>query len=242
MVDWIAANCRNVGNQCNLQRYVVGFIMTRMFKLAITHSILTWSKLYIAQDYQLLVVMIFLTCSTTAYHDLRMSLPRCQWIRMKLTNGRFIKYATHRDAAPIQTPVNSSWPCQCSHWTFAPEPAFKNGRYCWKQQDQKAAPDRMLVNPYQDRLPPTAGNVSGWGVHFELCDQLIANHNGKPPWRTNSFVRTVWQIECHFVGSSGSLTQKVRDKCTWERTKRVLNTINDAVEPYMVEVIAWSRM
>jgi len=40
--DWLIAHLRVVGNPCNLQRYVAGFMLSIMITMAATDSILTW--------------------------------------------------------------------------------------------------------------------------------------------------------------------------------------------------------
>jgi len=75
----------------------------------------------------------------------------------------------------------------------------------------------------------------------ELRDQYLAARNGKPPWPTKTFVRTVQEIEPHDVVSSGILADKFGDKRPRELTKKALNTFEEAPEAYMVEVIADSH-
>jgi len=49
-LDRLGANRRTVGDPCILQLHLAGFILCRKCKLAVTHSIFTWSQLYIPQD------------------------------------------------------------------------------------------------------------------------------------------------------------------------------------------------
>jgi len=58
----LTANCRTVWNPCNLQLHAARLILSKTCKFAITHSILTWSYLYIRQDFPLLFVITFLEC------------------------------------------------------------------------------------------------------------------------------------------------------------------------------------
>jgi len=76
----------------------------------------------------------------------------------------------------------------------------------------------------------------------ELCDQFIAARNGKPPWLTKAFVRTVHGIEHHDVVSSGIFAEQFSDKNPWEWTEQAWTMLQDATESYMVEVIAESNM
>ena len=79
------------------------------------------------------------------------------------------------------------------------------------------------------------------GVHTELRDQFIAPCNGKPPWSTKQFVRTVHKIEHHHVVSSGIVTDKFGDQCPREWTNQSLKTSGEATGSYMVEVTADSH-
>jgi len=56
-----------------------------------------------------------------------------------------------------------------------------------------------------------------------------------------AFVRTVREIEQHDVVSCGILVDEFGDKHPWEWTKKALNTLSEAMEAYMVEVIADSH-
>jgi len=71
-----------------------------------------------------------------------------------------------------------------------------------------------------------------------MRDQFIAARNGKPPWSTKSFVRTVREMEHHDVISAGVFADEFRDKRPREWTKQALKTLEKATESYMVEVIA----
>jgi len=76
------------------------------------------------------------------------------------------------------------------------------------------------------------------GVRRELHNEFIAAHNGKPPWSTKAFVRTVCETEHHAVVSSGIFADKFPDKRPCEWTKQALITLQEATEAYMVEVTA----
>jgi hypothetical protein len=79
------------------------------------------------------------------------------------------------------------------------------------------------------------------GVCRELRDQFIAARNGKPPWSTKAFVRTVHEIEQHDVVSSGIFADEFPDKHPREWTKQALITLEEGTEAYMVVVIAVSH-
>ena len=76
------------------------------------------------------------------------------------------------------------------------------------------------------------------GVRRELRNKFIAACNGKPPWSTEAYVRTVREIEHHDIGSSGIFADEFPDKHHREWTKQSLITLEEATEAYMVEVTA----
>jgi len=80
------------------------------------------------------------------------------------------------------------------------------------------------------------------GVRRELRDQFIAARNGKPPRSTKAFVRIVRVIERHNVVSSGIFADEFGDQCPRKWTKQALKILEEAMELYMVEVIAESHL
>ena len=92
--DRLTANCGPVGIPCNLWLCAAGFSLNRMCKLAVTDFILTCRYQYIPQNFPLLFVIIFLTFSTTASHGSTSTSARCDWIRIKPNDRRFIQCAT----------------------------------------------------------------------------------------------------------------------------------------------------
>jgi len=79
------------------------------------------------------------------------------------------------------------------------------------------------------------------GVHRALHDQFIATRNGKPPWLTQTFVRTLHEIDHHDVVSSGIIADKFPGKLPCDWTKQVLFPLEEATEVYMVEVFTKSH-
>ena len=79
-------------------------------------------------------------------------------------------------------------------------------------------------------------------MHRELRYQFLAARNGKPPLLTKSFVRSVQQIERQDVVSSGIFPHEFSDKNPEQWTKQTLTTLEDAMQAYMVEVLAESDM
>jgi len=76
------------------------------------------------------------------------------------------------------------------------------------------------------------------GVRRELSNEHIAAHNGKPPFSTKAFVRTLRGIEHHDVASSGIFADEFADQHPREWTKQALVTLEEATEADMVEVTA----
>jgi len=124
--DRLIANRGMLGNPCNLQSYAAGFMLSIMNKLAATYSILTWSSLYIPQDFQLHFVIIFFSYSTPSNHGYTTTSARWLKIRNKQIDGRFIQYVTHSHTARTQTPVSPLWRCQWSHQKNDPGCTFEN--------------------------------------------------------------------------------------------------------------------
>jgi len=92
-----------------------------------------------------------------------------------------------------------------------------------------------VVNSHQLTIKRIAG------IRRDLCDQFIAVRNGKHPWWTKAFVRTVREIEHHDVGSPGIFAAEFPEKHAQEWTKQALITLEMAMAAYMVEVIAASQ-
>jgi len=94
----------------------------------------------------------------------------------------------------------------------------------------------IKVDNHQRTVKSTAG------VCRALHDQFLATHNGEPPWSTEAFFRTVREIGHCDVLSSGIMEDEVWYKSPQEWTKRALNTVEEAMELYMVQVIAESQI
>jgi hypothetical protein len=63
-------------------------------------------------------------------------------------------------------------------------------------------------------------------------------HNGKYPWSTKAYLRTVREIEHHDVVSSGIFVHEFGDNGPREWLKQALKIWEEAMESYVVEVIA----
>jgi hypothetical protein len=72
------------------------------------------------------------------------------------------------------------------------------------------------------------------GVRKALRNEFIAAHNGKPPWSTDAFFRTVRESEHHDVVSSGIFADEFPDKRPHEWTKQAVITLEEATEAYVV--------
>ena len=80
--DWLLAHCGTVEYSCNLQPCAVWFILSIMNKWVATCSILTWSSLYIPQDFPLLFIIMLVSYSTQMNHGYQTSSGRCKRIQM----------------------------------------------------------------------------------------------------------------------------------------------------------------
>jgi len=80
------------------------------------------------------------------------------------------------------------------------------------------------------------------GVRRELPHQFTAACNRKPPWPRKAIIHAFCEIVHCDIVSSGRFADKFRDKCPQECGNQASNTIEDAPEVYMVEVITESHM
>ena len=112
--DRLTANRGTVGITSNLQRYAVGCNLSRTCKLTVIHSLVTYSLLYIPQDFPLFVI-ILLTFSTTASHGSTNTSARCDTIRIKPNDRCFNQCAPGWDKAAMQTAVSPPQRCNCCH-------------------------------------------------------------------------------------------------------------------------------
>jgi len=112
--DRLIVTCETVGNPWNLQSCPAGFMLSIMYKLAATHSLLTWSSLYIPQDFPLLSIIIFLSYFTPANDGYTTTSARWLRIQSRLIDGRFIWYISPWHTARMQIWVT---PPQCCKWS-----------------------------------------------------------------------------------------------------------------------------
>jgi len=124
--DLLIANRKAVEHPSYLQSYPAGSILSIMNKLAGTCYILTWSLLYIPQDFPLLFFIIFLSYSTPPNHGCTNTSARRRWIRHKPINWRFIQYITPWHSARTQTPVSPPRRWQWSHQHYDLRCTFQN--------------------------------------------------------------------------------------------------------------------
>jgi hypothetical protein len=78
--------------------------------------------------------------------------------------------------------------------------------------------------------------------HRELYVKFIAARNGAPPKLRKAFVFPLCKIKQHDVVSSRILAYELCDKGPQESTKYTLNTLRQATECYIVEIIADSSI
>jgi len=126
--DRLTANCGTIGITCTLQPYAAGYNLCWMCTLTEIYSILTWSVVYIPQDFPLFII-IFLTISITASHGSTITSARCDWFQIGPNNGRYIERAPGWDTAATQAPVSSPRRCNCSHQKCGPGRIFQNSTW-----------------------------------------------------------------------------------------------------------------
>ena len=112
--DWLTANGGSFGITCNRQLYAAGWNLSRMSELTVIHSIVTYSLLYIAQNFPLFTI-IFLTVSRAASHGSPKTSVLCDRIRIEPKDGRCIEHAPGSDTPAMQKPISPPWRCNCSH-------------------------------------------------------------------------------------------------------------------------------
>jgi len=109
--DQLGAICRIVSNPCNRQLCATGFILCRTRKLAVTHAILTWSWLYIPQDFPLLFIIVCLRTShfvslssSLHFHSSKTWLPK-HLSKVRVEQNRAEQWALH----PMQHPLRLNY-------------------------------------------------------------------------------------------------------------------------------------
>ena len=91
-LDRLTANCLTVGNRCPLQPNAAGFILIGMYKLAVSYSIPTSSRLYIPLDLTLPFIIIFRFNSTPANQGYTHTSHRWERTQIEPIDGRFIQF------------------------------------------------------------------------------------------------------------------------------------------------------
>jgi len=189
--------------------------------------------------------------SSFRYHDLFISTApddgstnttaRWKWNRIGQNDGCFIQqppaethsqlrhHLVHSDAANAATD-NMTLDAQLN--IVGKTGSSKNE----KQHAIRCMCSRIEVHGCQLMISHPAGEQGA------LHDQLIAACNGKPPWLTKAFGRTVCEMEHSDVVSSEIIADQFGDNNPRQWTKQALTTSQDGAQLYMVEVIAESHM
>jgi hypothetical protein len=115
-------DCKSQDRWNHLQ---LGCILSRMCMLTVIHSLVTYSLLYIPQEFPLFVI-IFLTFSTPASHGSTNTSAWCDSFWIEPNGGRFIQCAPRWDTAATQISVSLPRRCNCSHRKYGPGSTFKN--------------------------------------------------------------------------------------------------------------------
>jgi hypothetical protein len=120
----LTANHGTIGMTCNCHWCAAGYILSKMCKLIVIHSLVTCSLVYISPDFPLFVI-IFLTFATLARHGSTNTSARCDSFRILLNDTLFMQCAPGWDTAATQTPVSPPQCCNCSHQKYGPGNTFK---------------------------------------------------------------------------------------------------------------------
>jgi len=124
--DRLPKNHLIILNPCYLQIYPTGLNLGRTCKLAVTHFILTWTWLYIPQDFPLLFIIIFLWYSTPADCGNTNASARWERIQIQWNDGCFLQCVTRWDTTTMYAPVCPPSCCQCSHHNYDRGRTFDN--------------------------------------------------------------------------------------------------------------------
>lgn len=131
--DWLTGHCGTVGTFCNLPLFPAWFVSSRLGELAVTHTIVIWSRLYILQNFPLVFAIIFCSSSTKVSHGSRSTSARCKRLQILSNDTRLNQIATHWDTAATKTPVSPLQRRQCSHCKYDLGPTCKNHMWNRKQ-------------------------------------------------------------------------------------------------------------
>jgi len=233
-------DCWNPLRLYPVQLYTAGFSLNWRCKLAVTHSILTCSWLYNLQDFPLLFVIIFLTIPQQ--HVMAPEILQPGVIEAELSQMT----GASNNAPPCETqqqPRHQLVHCDAAivatnNMTHDARLKIVRKIRSSKNEKQHAIGCESIhidVDDDQLTVQCTAG------VGRELRDQFIAARNGKPPWSSKAFVRTVREIDHYDVVNSGLFADEFGDKWPRKWKEQASKTIEESTELYMVEVTADSH-
>jgi len=167
--DRLIGNCGMVGNPCNLHTYTAGLIMSRTCKSAVTDSILTWSELYICQDFPLLFIIIMVPYSRPPNHRWRNTSARWERVLIQPMDGRIIQCITLWHEATTLTAICPLQSCQCSHQAYDPGCTFEHWLHNRKQQEHEAACNWMWLYSYHHKQRSTDHIMYGGYMARATC-------------------------------------------------------------------------
>jgi len=233
-------DCWNPRQLYAVQLFTTGSSLNWRCKLAVTHSILTGSRLHTLQDFPLLFVIIFLTIPQQHVMPPETLQPGAIEAESSRTTGasnnappsetqQQCRLQLVHVGAAIAATENMT---QDTHFNIECKTATSKNR---KQHAIGCESIHIDVVDGQLTVKRTAG------VRRELRDQIISARNGTPPWSTKLFVGAVRQIEHQDVVSSGIFADKFGDELPQESMKQALMTSEEVTESYMVEITADSH-
>jgi len=117
-LDRPTASCRRFRTTCNLKQFWAGCIMSTKYSLAVTDSMLMWSKSYSYQYIPLRFLNVFPSYLQLLNHSRRQSFAWWEWIRNELIDRRFVPCCNCYHPATMQTQDDPLWTSQCSQLFF----------------------------------------------------------------------------------------------------------------------------
>jgi len=211
-----------------------------MYKLAVTHSISTWRKQCSPQNFPLLFILIVFTIPHWPIMAPQTPKQDTCWSELSWQSGAsfhvpsawtkqqptymIVRCDTANVASQIMTQDTHSNKVSNTRNTAS---KMHNAIQCDEIHDE--------VDIRQQSIYWTSS------IQWELYDEFCSVHEWYPPWSSNALVGIVRNIKQHEVISSAMFAFEFHEQHSWELMKEALNTLEEVMEAYIVEVIAESN-
>ena len=211
-----------------------------MCKLAVIYSILTWSKLYVPQDFRLLSLSSF---SPIPQHQIMATETPQQGesgAKMSQSTGD----STNASLAGTQQQHRHQ---KVHHWAANTATDDMTSDELIKIICKSGLSKNMKQRAIRCDYIHIEVNSRQLTIYHTMCicgklhNQLITACHRKPPWLTKALIPTIRKIKHHVVVSARMFADDYRDKHPRECTKHTLVTWEVAVEANMVQVVAKSH-